>query len=134
MGVCDRGTASVAVALLMALVSACGGRVANEVQAAGPNDRLLTCDHLEAERTVNLARMADLVGERRTSNDNNAGMIAGAVLVPAYILFLDFSDTEKKEAEALVRRNETLESLIVSRSCGAPVDSPTTAGGIEKVS
>ncbi len=118
----------------MAGLSACGGRVANEVQQVRPSDGALSCDHLEAELTVNRSKMAELTGERQMANDHNVGKIAGAVLVPAYILFLDLSDTEKKEAEALMRRNEEVERLMTARSCGEPVNAPDGVMAMEPVS
>ncbi|MBX3506537.1 MAG: hypothetical protein KF895_13750 [Parvibaculum sp.] len=120
--------------LLLAGLTACGGRVSNEVQQVRPSDAALTCDHLEAELSVNRSQMAELTGERQTANEHNAGKIAGAVLVPAYILFLDLSDTEKKEAEALMRRNQEIERLMTARSCGKPVKAPDGAVAMEPVS
>lgn len=119
---------------LVAGIAACGGRVANEVQQVRPSDTALSCDHLEAEIEVNAARMAELAGERKMANDHNAGKIAGAVLVPAYILFIDLSDTEKKEAEALMGRNLELERLMKARSCGLPANAPEVTVGMKPVS
>lgn len=115
------GVRGACVLVMVVVLSACGGRKMEEVQQYRPSDAMLSCDHLAGELTVNRARTVDLVGEKGHSNDNNAGMIAGAVLVPTMLLFLDLSDTEKKEAEALMARNVEVARLMRERGCpGAP--------------
>ena len=104
-----KNTAILAVCLL---VAGCGGRVARPVAATNDYDDQLTCDHLHAEREVNDSKLTDLTQERHHDNANNVGM----VLVGP--LFIDLSDSERKEAEALVKRNAVLDQLIV-RKCPA---------------
>ncbi|MEQ8378540.1 hypothetical protein [Parvibaculum sp.] len=106
------------LALCSLIFASCGGRVANIAPEQRSVDAVLSCDHLSGELAVNNKKIDELSGERQTANDHNAGKIAGAVLVPTYILFLDLSDTERREAEALVARNDELERLIAARSCG----------------
>lgn len=116
------------VLVLAAALTACGGRKMEEVRQHRPSDAMLSCDHLAGELAVNRARSVDLVGEKGHANDNNAGMIAGAVLVPTMLLFLDLSDTEKKEAEALMARNVEVARLMRERECpGAPEEPRSSA-------
>jgi len=94
------------------LLSTCGGRVAHPVAINNDYDDRLTCDHLKAEREVNDSRLADLVKEGKHDDLNNAGM---AVINP---LFLDLHDSERKEADALTKRNAVLDGLIGKKCSG----------------
>jgi len=69
-------------------------------------DDRLSCDHLRAERSINDAKLADLVKERKNDNNNNVGI---ALMDP---LFLDLSGSERTEADALTKRNAVLDGLI----------------------
>ena len=69
-------------------------------------DDRLSCDHLRAERSINDAKLADLVKERKNDNNNNVGI---ALMDP---LFLDLSGSERTEAEALNKRNAVLDGLM----------------------
>lgn len=104
-------------ALCIVSLMACGGRVADLAQERRPVDVALSCDHLSGELAVNASKLDELVGERKTANDHNVGKIAGAVLAPTFILFLDLSDVEKREAEALVARNREVERLMTEKAC-----------------
>ncbi len=77
------------------------------------HDSFLTCNHLIAEHSVNLKRMVELDSERQFESANNVGML---LVSP---LFMDLSDTEKKEIAALLKRNTELERLMMSKNCEA---------------
>jgi hypothetical protein len=96
----------------LVLLSGCGGRAAHPVAINNDYDDRLTCDHLHAERAVNDAKLADLVKERKNDNSNNVGI---ALIDP---LFLDLSGAERKEADALAKRNAVLDGLI-GKKCPA---------------
>lgn len=98
-------------------LAACGGRAADIAPRHTPVDAALSCDHLAGELSVNRSKLDELAGERRTANDHNAGKIAGALLAPTFILFLDLSDVERREAEALVARNQEVERLMNQKDC-----------------
>jgi hypothetical protein len=108
------GAATVVPTLLL---SACGGRSSHPVEATTAHDAQLSCDHLHAERRVNDARIADLDGERKGDSDNNVGKVIGQGAVG--ILFLDLSDSEKKEIQAFQARNKVLDQMVAER-CPAP--------------
>jgi len=96
-------------ALLAAGIGAgCGGRAAQPVASTTPMDATLSCDHLRAERQVNLARIADLGGERHDANRD----VARLVMDP---LVIDLSQTEQREIAALEARNQELDRLIAGR-------------------
>jgi hypothetical protein len=101
------------VAFCFLLLAGCGGRAAHPVAINNDYDDRLTCDHLRAEREVNDSKLADLTKERKNGNNNNVGM---AVLDP---LFLDLSGAERKEAEALTKRNAVLDGMIANK-CTLP--------------
>jgi len=88
------------------VLAGCGGRAAHPVATNNDYDDRLSCDHLRAEREVNDSKLADLTNERKNDNNNNIGI---AVLDP---IFLDLSGSERKEAEALTKRNGVLDGLI----------------------
>lgn len=103
--------------VLIAALSACGGRVAKPVQQNRASDALLTCQHISAEREVNETRILDLVGETDFANNNNAAKVLGGV---ATLMFLDLSDSEQREIVALQARNKRLLELGTAKNCPAP--------------
>ncbi|MBO6506710.1 MAG: hypothetical protein JJ850_01010 [Kordiimonadaceae bacterium] len=103
----------VAVLASAFFLSACGGRASEIVSIERESDTLLSCEHLAAEYRVNASRIPELQTERSNQNGNNVGLLLVAPL------FLDFSDTEKKEIEALKQRNNRLLGLMQQKSCEA---------------
>ena len=101
------------IAFCLLLLAGCGGRAAHPVAINNDYDDRLTCDHLRAEREVNDSKLADLTKERKNDNANNVGMAV------AYPLFLDLSGAERKEAEALTKRNAVLDGMIANK-CTLP--------------
>jgi hypothetical protein len=100
---------SVTILAVCLLVAGCGGRVARPVAINNDFDSQLTCGHLRAERGINDSLLMDLTQERKHDDANNVGM------VPASPLFLDLSSSERKEADALTKRNAVLDQLIVKK-------------------
>lgn len=97
-----------------AVLAGCGGRVAKPVALVQPFDEKLSCAHLAGEYSNNEKRLAELLDERAFSNMNNLGLLVTSPL------FLDLSDTQKKEALALRARNERLAALMKAKSCDSP--------------
>jgi len=106
-----RRSISVAFLAFVLTLGGCGGRVARPVEVVRPYDDSLTCIHLVQELKSNSDRIADLRGEMKAQNDNNAGLL---VVSP---LFLNVNDSEGKEIEALVARNQRLVVLAQKGSC-----------------
>ncbi|MDJ0388062.1 hypothetical protein QMO56_08040 [Roseomonas sp. E05] len=67
---------------------------------------------IKGERQINDARVQELIAERQTATTNNVGMF-----LARGVLFLNLSDTERREAEALQRRNARLDALMRARAC-----------------
>jgi len=99
------------VALVALVLAQCGGREARPVDARRALDAQLSCDHMKAEIEVNEARMEDLAAEAKASSDQNVGLL---IVSP---LFLDLSDVERQEIEALISRNRILEEERRRRDC-----------------
>jgi len=95
----------------MMMLAACGGRVANLTSATNPWDNELSCSHLHGEYKNHDKRLVELTGERGEKGLSNAGML---LVSP---LFLDLSQTEKQEAQAIAARQETLDTLMQGKSC-----------------
>jgi hypothetical protein len=100
-----------------AILAGCGGRSSHPIEAATAFDAQLSCDHLRAERQVNDLRIADLQGEKDNDGTNNVGKVVGQGVVG--IMFLDLSDSEKKEIEAFQARNKVLDQMLAER-CSNP--------------
>ncbi|MBB6251338.1 hypothetical protein [Nitrospirillum iridis] len=115
----------IATALFVGL-SGCGGRVANPVKAVNAYDDQLSCDHLRAELQVNQAHILDLNGERAADRQHNVGQL---LVGP---MFIDLSDSEKKEIKALEARDTVLNGYLAQRcptdaAAPAPAAPPATA-------
>ena len=93
------------------LLISCGGRPLNLVNEENGYDSQLTCSHIVGEFEMNVQKVADISKERSKENGNNIGLLIAAPL------FLNLNDTEKKEIEALQKRNKRLENLASNKHC-----------------
>jgi len=107
------------IALLSLVLASCGGRVANPVALESGFDDRLSCAHLSGEYENNIKRLTELTGEGEDRFTNNAGLLISNPL------FLDFSGTLKREAEAILARNDRLLTLMAEKECpgAAPAES-----------
>lgn len=114
-------TAALLFLLPMSLsLSACGGRTTNPVAATTPYDGQLTCEHVQAERGVNEARIADLKNEEQDDTRNNiAFLVTGGI---GGALAMDTSHSEETEIKALKARDDVLDGLIAEK-CGSATGS-----------
>lgn len=103
--------------IVMAMLSACGGRVANPVPTDRTIDDALSCAHISAEAEVNAARILDLLGEKQAANENNAALILALPLSVAFPFFLDLGDAEQQEIRALEARTKRLDALGTAKGC-----------------
>lgn len=111
--------AALLISIGATLVSGCGGRQANPVDEQTALDTRMGCEHIRGEYSVNQARIAELSQESGRGNDTNAALVAAvAVGGVANLMFLDLSDTMRRETDALQRRNQRLQGLASERSCG----------------
>ena len=112
--------------VLAVSLGACGGRVAHPVSLENDFDDRLSCTHLSGEFENNLKRLEELTGESKEKFANNLGLLIASPL------FLDFSDTQKREAEALLARNERLQALMTERDCPAAEKAATDEASAEE--
>ena len=99
------------------LLSACGGRTTNPVAATTPYDAQLTCEHVQAEREVNDAHIADLKNEEQDDTRNNVAFVVTGGIAGA--LVTDASHSEETEIKALKARDDVLDGLIAEKCGGA---------------
>ena len=105
--------------LAMLVLCSCGGRVANPTPLERSFDAELSCAHLSGEYENNIKRLSELTGESKDKIRDNMGMLLASPL------FLDFSQTQKKETQALLARNERLQALMADKTCeGVSRDAP----------
>ena len=99
------------LAVFLAGLSTCGGRVSTPITAVQEIDSLLTCQHLRAEISNHEKRAKELLGEKKDQGANNLGFLITSPL------FLDFNDTEKKEIKALADRDAHVAELQKQKNC-----------------
>ena len=106
-----RGCRRLASILAFSLLAACGGREARIVAEQSGLDDRLTCSHLQGESSSNVARLSELNQERNNRTRDSLGFM---LMSP---LFIDLSDTEKRESEGMLRRNNRVQALATARGC-----------------
>ena len=89
----------------------CGGRVAEPISASNSWDNELSCLHLYGEYQNHDKRLVELTGERKDKTMHNVGMFLSSPI------FLDLSQAQKYEAQAIYKRQERLRSIMQNKSC-----------------
>ena len=103
-------------------LAGCGGRVAAPVALENSFDSKLSCSHLNGEYSNNQKRLVELTGERKDKPIHNVGMLLTSPL------FLDLSQAQKEEIQAIYDRNENITALMLSRECDmSGIDVPEPA-------
>lgn len=93
------------------VLGACGGRVADPISVSNSWDSELSCSHLQGEYQNHDKRLVELTGERKDKPMHNVGMLLSSPL------FLDLSQAQKYEAEAIYKRQERLRSIMKNKPC-----------------
>ncbi|MGI9307184.1 MAG: hypothetical protein ACR2P5_07775 [Gammaproteobacteria bacterium] len=98
-------------------VSGCGGKTANPISAKEVGDKELDCDEIEAEMSDLDARARRLLGEQSNKTGKNVALgVAGwFLLVPWF--FMDLSDAERQEAQAMQDRIRHLQRIANKKDC-----------------
>ena len=107
-----------ALCLILALsLGGCAGRTANPTATALPGDKELDCETLEAEMSHLDAEARRRFSQQSGKTGTNVALgIAGwFLLVPWF--FMDFSDAERVEAEAMRDRFRHLQRLYNKQDC-----------------
>ncbi len=114
-----------ALSALCLLVAACAGRTPNPVEVSQPTDGLLSCPLILAEISGNTSRARTLLRQQDDADSDNAALaVTGALLFWPALFFMDLSEADKIEMEALQDRNKYLGTLATQKSC--EFDLPTT--------
>ena len=100
------------VLLILGVLAGCGGRKERLVSLDQPYDTQLSCVHLKGEYASNNERVSDISEEKTNQAEQNLGRI-----LVGGIFIMNVNDTEQKEIEALVARNEKLVELGYLKKC-----------------
>lgn len=102
--------------LFVLLLASCAGRDAQPVQVVRSSDMQLSCVQLDQEQLIIDADARKLAGKTDKTVKNASLAAAGAFLVVPYF-FIDLSEAEEIELNALRARYMRLERLKEIKSC-----------------
>lgn len=116
--------------LLAALlfVSACAGRAANPIAAVQIGDDRRSCDALIAEMSQIDSNIAAKLPDTQKTGKNVALGVAGLFLLVPWF-FMDFTQSEQIEIEAMRNRYTRLNSIAADKGCGAAPSTNVEAMG-----
>jgi len=95
---------------------ACAGRDPKPVQVVRESDKNLSCDMIQKEQRAIRSQITGLAKDADKNNKNVALAIAGAYLLVPYF-FMDLSEAEKVEVNALRARGLRLMRLEELKGC-----------------
>lgn len=102
--------------LICCVLSSCAGRTPNPTSITRPGDENLTCQYVQSELSEIEAKIQKLAPDSNRTGQNVALGVTGAfLLVPLF--FMNFSDAEKIEMEALQGRYNHLARLYNDKRC-----------------
>ena len=103
-------------AVVAALLTACAGRPPNPVMVDQVGDAKRNCASIETEMRFVEKEISRLIPETDKTNKNVALGIAGAIfIVPLF--FMDLSESEKIEVNAMRQRYNRLNILATDKQC-----------------
>lgn len=124
--------ATIAALAAAAFLAGCGGRDAHPVATVQPTDSMLSCELMYAEIAANNERARSLAREKSDAEGENVALgVAGAVLFWPALFFMDLSNAEQVEMDALRARNQYLGTRMVAEDCGETP--PLTATDAEEM-
>lgn len=98
---------------------ACAGRTPNPTEVSKPMDAMLNCPLIMAEMSGNTSRARTLLRQQDdTDSDNVALAVTGLILFWPALFFMDLSEADRVEMEALQDRNQYLATLAAHKDCG----------------
>ncbi|MEO1643452.1 MAG: hypothetical protein AAFR74_08960 [Pseudomonadota bacterium] len=104
-----------ALPLVFAVAACAGGRVSEPVALSRDFDDKLGCIHLQAEYDNGIYRLGELQEESDAKLGTNLGLMLMNPI--AGVIFLDFSDTQKVEAQAISDRADRLIQIMEAKAC-----------------
>lgn len=101
------------------VVSGCAGREPNPVALYQYGDEKKPCPHLKAE----ISELQSDIQRKIKKCDNTQGKnvalgVTGAILFWPALFFMDLSDADQVELEALRKRHNALVRLCIDKKCG----------------
>jgi hypothetical protein len=100
------------------LTTACAGHPANPVATVQIGDEGRSCEALIAEMSQIDANIAAKLPDTQKGGKNAALGVAGLFLIVPWF-FMDFTDSEKIEIEAMRNRYTHLNVIAADKHCGA---------------
>ena len=109
-------------------MTACAGRPANPIAVAQIGDENRSCSALIAEMSQIDANIAAKLPETQKTGKNVALGVAGLFLLVPWF-FMDFTESEQIEIEAMRNRYTRLSSIAGDKGCGAAPSANVEAMG-----
>lgn len=104
-------------AVCLLLLAGCGGRAANPVMISQFGDDKMSCAAMELEMHQSQASIQRLIPQTEKTGKNVAlGVTGFFFIVPLF--FMDLSQAEQIEVEALRQRYNRLAVLATDKGCG----------------
>ena len=102
-------------------LAGCAGRTANPVAKYQYGDEQKSCEHLRAE----LSELENDIKTKTKAKDNTEGgnvalAVTGAILFWPALFFMDLSESDQIELDALRKRYNFLVRLSQDKTCGLP--------------
>ena len=99
------------------LTTACAGRAPNPISEYQYGDETKSCERLRTEISNINSEISSLLPDTQKTGKNVALGVAGAFLLVPWF-FMDFSEAEQVEVNALRRRHNNLIAISAEKKCG----------------
>lgn len=101
------------------LFTGCAGRKPNPVQQYQYGDNQKSCEHLKCEISDLESQITCKVGECEDTTGKNVALgVTGAIIFWPALFFLDLSDADEIELDALRNRYNALVRVCADKKCG----------------
>ena len=107
---------TVSLTIAVVFIAGCAGRAANPVAVNQYGDQVKSCKAIESELSFNDAEVTRLIPASEKTGKNVALGIAGWFLIVPWF-FMDFSQAEQQEINALRQRHNHLVILAGEKNC-----------------
>lgn len=105
------------ISILM-MMTGCGGRQAYPVQVSQIGDNRLSCNQLESEMGRINYEIQNKSGQKSKGDNKDAALaVTGLILFWPALFFMDLSNADKTELEAMRSRHNHLKSIYTNKGC-----------------
>ena len=106
------------ISMIMMMMTGCGGRQAYPVQVSKIGDSRLSCNQLESDMGRINHEIRNKSGQKSKGDNKDAVLVGvGLVLFWPALFFMDLSNADKTELEALRSRHNYLKSIYINKGC-----------------